>query len=62
MLKIGKGNKVLELARRKGVVRAADVMAEGVPREYLSRLARQGLLERIGRGLYRKIGDRPRFK
>ena len=52
MLKIGKGNKVLELAKRKGVVQAADVVAEGVPREYLSRLTRQGLLERIGRGLY----------
>ena len=52
MLKIGKGNKVLERSRRKGVVQAADVVVEGVPREYLSRLARQGLLERIGRGLY----------
>ncbi len=52
MLKIGKGNKVLELARKKGVVQAADVVVEGMPREYLSRLARQGLLERIGRGLY----------
>ena len=43
---------VLDLARRVGALSAADLDAHGLPREYLSRLTRRGLLERLGRGVY----------
>lgn len=45
--------RVTDLARRLGVVRPRDVEAAGIPREYLLRLMRRGVLERSGRGLYR---------
>lgn len=44
--------RVLALALLKGVLRPRDLEAEGIPREYLSRLHRRGELERVGRGLY----------
>lgn len=44
--------KVLQLAKKLGVLRSRDVEAEGIPREYLLRLYRQGVLTRISRGLY----------
>ncbi|MCC6368524.1 MAG: type IV toxin-antitoxin system AbiEi family antitoxin domain-containing protein [Bryobacterales bacterium] len=37
------------LAQRLGVVRPRDVEAAGIPREYLLRLMRRGVLERSGR-------------
>jgi predicted transcriptional regulator of viral defense system len=43
---------VLQLARSTGVLRPRDVEAAGIPREYLLRLLREGLLVRTGRGLY----------
>lgn len=43
---------VLQLARDKGVLRASDLEARGIPRQYLHRLHRRGVLERVGRGLY----------
>jgi predicted transcriptional regulator of viral defense system len=45
-------DRLLALARRKGVLRAKDLAAEGIPRIYLSRLHEKGLLERPSRGLY----------
>ena len=42
--------QVLDLARKLGVLRPRDLA--GIPREYLSRLLAEGLLERPGRGLY----------
>jgi len=48
--------KILELARRKGIIRPLDVEAEGIPREYLLRLYRAGKLVRVGRGLYAQPG------
>lgn len=45
-------NKVLDLARRSGVLRARDLAAHHIPREYLIRLVKQGALKRHGRGLY----------
>jgi predicted transcriptional regulator of viral defense system len=45
-------NKVLNLVRRKGVLRPRDLDAYGIPREYLARLHRRGLVFRAGRGLY----------
>ena len=45
-------SEILELARKKGVIRPLDVKAEGISCQYLYRLVRQGDLARIGRGLY----------
>jgi predicted transcriptional regulator of viral defense system len=43
---------VLELVRKAGVLRPRDLEFRGIPREYLTRLHRRGLLERPSRGLY----------
>jgi predicted transcriptional regulator of viral defense system len=43
---------VLALARRIGVLRAPDLLADGIPRAALARMANRGLLLRVGRGLY----------
>lgn len=44
--------QVLELVRRVGVLRPRDLDAYGFAREYLIRLHRAGLVNRVGRGLY----------
>ncbi|GIU91903.1 MAG: transcriptional regulator [Acidimicrobiia bacterium] len=49
---MSKTELVLDLVRRIGVVRPRDLDAHGIPRIYLTRLVRRGLLERVGRGLY----------
>jgi len=43
---------VLSLARRNGVLRARDLAAHGIAREYLARLHQKGLLTRATRGIY----------
>lgn len=43
---------VLRLVRKRGLLRAGDVAALGVPTVVLTRLTRSGQLERVGRGLY----------
>src|ERR1700730_11335839 len=43
---------VLEIAKRQGIIRPRDLEAKGIPREYLLRLMRHGLLTRTGRGIY----------
>lgn len=45
--------RVLDLASQKGLLRASDLDAISAPRVVLTRLTSAGLLERIGRGLYR---------
>jgi predicted transcriptional regulator of viral defense system len=45
--------RLLHLTRQKGVLRARDLDAAGIPRIYLSRLTASGQLEKAGRGLYR---------
>ncbi|WP_404789785.1 type IV toxin-antitoxin system AbiEi family antitoxin domain-containing protein [Altericista sp. CCNU0014] len=47
-----KVQQVLDLARAAGVLRPRDLEAQGIHREYLRRLERQGLLIRSGRGIY----------
>jgi predicted transcriptional regulator of viral defense system len=47
-----KADQLLALVRRSGVVRPRDLAAHGIPREYLVRLHRQGILERPTRGIY----------
>lgn len=49
-------HRVLELARQKGLLRASDIDSLGAPRAVLTRLTEAGLLEKIGRGLYRLPG------
>ncbi|MDA0322197.1 MAG: type IV toxin-antitoxin system AbiEi family antitoxin domain-containing protein [Verrucomicrobia bacterium] len=44
--------RVLRLAERKGVLRPRDLDEYGIPRVYLSRLCKQGLLNRRARGIY----------
>jgi predicted transcriptional regulator of viral defense system len=39
-------------ARKKGVLRSRDFEAEGIHRVAISRLVEQGVLQRVGRGLY----------
>jgi predicted transcriptional regulator of viral defense system len=46
------------LAERGGLIRPREVEAVGIPREYLLRLLRRGIVERSGRGLYR-LTDAP---
>ena len=45
-------DRVLDLVREIGVIRPRDLEAAGIPGSYLSRLARNGELDRVGRGLY----------
>jgi predicted transcriptional regulator of viral defense system len=47
-----KTQALLDLARKQGVVRSADLKPRNIPREYLSRLHREGVLERTSRGVY----------
>jgi predicted transcriptional regulator of viral defense system len=49
-----KVEQLKQKVRDRGILRARDVMAQGIPREYLWQLQQKGLLERAGRGIYRK--------
>src|ERR1700676_2494979 len=51
--------RVLALARRKGILRPRDLDALGIPSEHLRRLHARGLLLRPGRGLYVPADARP---
>jgi len=44
--------RALELARARGIARARDFKAAGIPLVYLKRLTATGDLVRLGRGLY----------
>lgn len=44
--------RLIELARSRGLIRPCDLAPFGIPRVSLTRAVRRGLLERIGRGLY----------
>ncbi len=47
-----KSHQLLELVRDRGVVRPRDLDRHGIPRTYLVRLHRQGVLDRPSRGVY----------
>lgn len=51
--------RILELARQKGIVRPGDLQSVGAARVVLTRLTASGQLEKIGRGLYRLPGAQP---
>ena len=44
--------KVLDLARKEGILRPRDLQSKGLPTDYLWRLHKQEKLEKVGRGLY----------
>jgi predicted transcriptional regulator of viral defense system len=44
--------QILELAREKGIIRAEDVEAAGISRNYLYQMHKKGLLEKSAVGLY----------
>jgi predicted transcriptional regulator of viral defense system len=44
--------QVLDIVKKKGMLRPRDLDRYGIPRIYLSRLCDRGLLQRINRGLY----------
>ena len=48
--------RVLDLAGQKGLLRAGDLDAIGASRVVLTRLTAAGLLQKVGRGLYRLPG------
>jgi predicted transcriptional regulator of viral defense system len=50
--------RLLTLARRRGVLAARDARRAGIHSQELTRLVQAGELDRVGRGLYR-LADRP---
>jgi len=48
-----KTKQLLDLARKVGILHARDLKPLGIHQEYLGRLRARGLVERVGRGLYR---------
>lgn len=55
MVSSSPANRLLTLLREKRLLRARDLEGEGIPRVYLTRLARAGEVRRIGRGLYELV-------
>lgn len=49
---------ILDLAAERGLIRPRDLTERGLPTVALTRLVRQGRLQRVGRGLY-SLPDRP---
>ena len=50
--------KILDLAADRGLIQPRDLTERGLPTVALTRLVRQGRLQRVGRGLY-ALPDRP---
>jgi predicted transcriptional regulator of viral defense system len=51
-------DRVIALAKRKGSITASEVASHGIHSQQLTRLVRQGVLERVARGHYR-LASRP---
>ena len=49
----------IKVIRRMGIARTAELEARGVPRAQLYRLVREGLVERLARGVYVVAGHSP---
>lgn len=47
-----KSDRLVALAAKRQILRAKDIFAVGIPRNYLPRLVRKGVLKKLGRGLY----------
>jgi predicted transcriptional regulator of viral defense system len=48
-------DEILEKVRRRGLIRWRESEALGIPAKHLQRLYEQGLLQRVGRGLYTPV-------
>ena len=44
--------KIIRIVKRSGVIRPKDMDAHGIPRKYIHLLHHEGILNRVGRGLY----------
>lgn len=44
--------KAIRLVKKRGTIRPRDLVALGIPADYLDRLRRRGLVERVARGVY----------
>jgi len=49
-------DQLMVMATKKVLLRSRDLVAKHIPRAYLRRACDQGLLERVGHGLYRMPG------
>ena len=47
-----KTNRIIRLAAQGHLIRSKELSSLGIPRNYLSRFVRKGLLKRVGRGIY----------
>jgi len=56
---VDRQDKVLAIAKRKGILRVKDLHAAGIHPEYLRRLCEKGVLAKIGRGLYMPADAQP---
>jgi hypothetical protein len=54
--------RAVELAKRNGTVRTKDLEAVGVPRQYPPMMCREGLLIRVGYGVYRAAAEGSRVE
>lgn len=45
-------DKIIKIVRQLGVIRPKDMDAHGIPRKYIHLLHHEGILNRVGRGLY----------
>lgn len=52
-----KRQQVIDFMSKRSVVRPRDLVAEGLPKDYLYQLAKEGLVEQLGRGLYQLPGS-----
>jgi len=52
MSKDSKKQQVIKLLKDQSVIRPRDLKEHGLPRDYLYILAKEGVIEQIGRGLY----------
>jgi predicted transcriptional regulator of viral defense system len=52
-------NKIIQVARRLGVIRPKDMDEYGIHRKYVHMLHRRGILNRVGRGLYVLAESKP---
>ena len=51
-MKINRTGQVLAIARKAGIIQARDLEKKGIARNYLYSLHKDGLLIKVGRGLY----------
>ncbi|OUS09082.1 transcriptional regulator [Gammaproteobacteria bacterium 42_54_T18] len=49
---LSKRQQLIDFMRKQALVRPQDVVAAGLPRDYLYRLVKEGVVEKRGRGLY----------